>query len=113
MKTAIVCPNKNDSAWKNLVAEIGEVRSFIAFFRNGDVIPDAATARQLLNIKPEAGRKPPPPATPVETRIPAIQFRRANTHTIKAGQIAARRGNKPHSHSRRQPQTRHVFKVGA
>jgi hypothetical protein len=87
MKTAIVCPNKNDPAWKRLVVEIGEDRAFIAFFRNSDVIPDAATARQLLNIKPEAGRKPSPPATPVETRIPAIQFLRADAHTIKGGQI--------------------------
>jgi len=98
MKTAIVCPNKNDPAWKRLVVEIGEDRAFIAFFRNSDVIPDAATARQLLNIKPEAGRKPSPPATPVETRIPAIQFLRADAHTIKGGQITTPRSGRLLAH---------------
>jgi hypothetical protein len=88
---------------KRLVAEIGEERrAFIAFFRNGDVIPDAATARWILKIRPEAEQKPSSPAAPVETRIPAIQFRRADAHTIKAGQIATPRGDRPHSRARLQ-----------
>lgn len=98
MKTAIACPNKNDPAWKKLVAEIGEERSYIAFFRNGDVIPDAATARWILKIRPEAEQKPSPPATPVETRIPAIQFRRADAHTIKGGQITTPRSGRLLAH---------------
>jgi hypothetical protein len=84
MKTAIVCPNKNDPAWKKLVAEIGEERSYIAFFRNGDVIPDAATARQVLKIKPEAGREPTMPTAPVETLKPAIQFLPARLQRLAA-----------------------------
>ena len=47
----ITCPNKNDAAWKTLVEAIGEAPAFIAFFRNGDVIPDPATARALLGMK--------------------------------------------------------------
>jgi hypothetical protein len=112
MKTTIVCPNKNDPAWMRLVAEIGETRSFIAFFRNGDVIPDTATARRILT-RPEAERKPAPRAESVETRTPVIQFRRADAHTIQTGQIATARNGRPHSHPRRQPQERHVFKVSA
>lgn len=68
MKTTIVCPNKNDLAWEKLV-ELGDERlCYIAFFRNGEVIPDAATARQILKIKPEAGQKQTPSAVPVEAR---------------------------------------------
>jgi hypothetical protein len=44
----IICPNKSDPAWKNLVAAIGEPQAFLAFFRNGDSIPDTATAWKLL-----------------------------------------------------------------
>ena len=50
---AIICPNKNDPAWKKLVAglgggERGEARAYIAFFRNGDEIPNVKTALALL-----------------------------------------------------------------
>jgi hypothetical protein len=113
MKTQIICPNKNDPAWIRLVAEIGEARSFIAFFRNGNLIPDVLMARQLLNIKPKTGRKPAPRAESVEIRTPALQFRRVDAHTIKGGQIATPRGGKPHSNPRRQPPARQVFKVSA
>jgi hypothetical protein len=47
----IVCPNKSDPAWKKLVAQIGEPRAFLAFFRNGNFIPDVATAWKLLSPK--------------------------------------------------------------
>jgi hypothetical protein len=98
MKTAFVCPNKNNPAWMRLVAEIGETRSFIAFFRNGDVIPDTATARRILKIRPDVGRKPAPRAESVETRTPAIQFRRADAHTIKGGQITTPRSGRLLAH---------------
>jgi len=51
MKTPIVCPQKNDPAWRMLVQAIGEAPAFIAFFRNGDVIPDPVKARALLGMK--------------------------------------------------------------
>jgi hypothetical protein len=38
MKTNIVCPNKNDPAWKTLVDAIGEDLAYLSFFRNHDVI---------------------------------------------------------------------------
>jgi len=113
MKTQIICPNKNDPAWKTLVKAIGEVRSYIAFFRNGNVIPDATKAQQLLNIKAEAGPKLTPPTAPVETGTLAIQSRRAHTRNINAGILALPRNGRPHSHLRRKLQTRHLFKVGA
>ena len=75
MKTKIVCPNKNDPAWKILVNGIGEDLAYLSFFRNHDVIPDIATARAILGLKePVAAAKssgapePRPPAvTPEHT----------------------------------------------
>jgi hypothetical protein len=101
MKPEIICPNKNDPAWKSLVNAIGEVRSYIAFFRNGNIIPDAAKARQLLKIKPEAERNAIP-AAPIGTGTPAIQFRRADTRTIKPGISAPLRNGGPRSRPRLQ-----------
>ena len=57
----VICPNKNDPAWKRLVEAIGEDCSYLAFFRNGDVIPDPATAWGLLGVKAIA------PLTPKQT----------------------------------------------
>jgi hypothetical protein len=51
MKTKIVCPNKNDPAWKILVDAIGEDLAYLSFFRNHDVIPDVAKARAILELK--------------------------------------------------------------
>jgi hypothetical protein len=113
MKTQIICPNKNDPAWKTLVNAIGETYSFIAFFRNGNLIPDTTKARQLLNIKAEAGPKLTPPAAPVETGTLAMQFRRAHTRKINAGILAQPANGRTVSHLRRKLQTRHVFKVSA
>jgi hypothetical protein len=113
MKTQIICPNKNDPAWKTLVNAIGETYSYIAFFRNGNVIPDATKARQLLNIKAEAEPKLTPPAAPVETGTLAIQFRRTHTRKINAGIFAQPANGRTVSHLRRKLQTRHVFKVSA
>ena len=87
MKTQIICPNKNDPAWNTLVKAIGEVRSYIAFFRNGNVIPDATKAWQLLDIKAEVGPKLTPAIAPVETGTLAIQSRRADTRKIRAENI--------------------------
>ena len=44
----IVCPNKNDPAWKQLVEAIGEPRAYLSFFRNHDLIPSIEVARTLL-----------------------------------------------------------------
>ena len=101
MKTQIICPNKNDPAWKTLVKAIGEVRSYVAFLDRKST-PDAARARQLLKIKQEAGPKPNPPAAPVETGTPAIQLRRADTRKIKPGIFSTRRGGKLRSLARLQ-----------
>ena len=51
MKTKIVCPNKNDPAWKTLVDAIGEDLAYLSFFRNHDVIPAVPTARAILGLK--------------------------------------------------------------
>ena len=111
MKTPIICPNKNDPAWKTLVQAIGEDRSYLAFFRNGDVIPDVVTARALLfgksptlpapelETKPTAAPSPAPKLAPEQTlakskkpkaTVPkaAIQFHRAGVPKIKAGNFA-------------------------
>jgi hypothetical protein len=102
MKTQIICPNKNDPAWKSLVNAIGEVRSYIAFFRNGNLIPDATKARQLLNIKAEAGPKLTPAIAPAETGTLAIQFRRAHTRKINAGIFVTSRNSRLRSRARLQ-----------
>lgn len=57
----VICPNKNDPAWKTLVQAIGEAPAYIAFFRNQNVIPDPATARAIL------GMKAAEPLTPKQT----------------------------------------------
>jgi hypothetical protein len=59
----IVCPNKNDPAWKTLVEAIGEDLAYLSFFRNHDVIPDVATARAILGLKEpvEAAKLPRAP----------------------------------------------------
>jgi hypothetical protein len=113
MKTEIICPNKNDPSWKPLVKAIGEVRSYVAFFRTGNVIPDPTTARLLLKIKPAVGAKLTSPAPPVEPGTPVIRLRPADTRSIKAGIVAAPHGGRPVSHPRRQLQTHHVFKASA
>jgi hypothetical protein len=49
MKSKIVCPNRASAEWQSLVEAIGDERkAFLAFFRNGDDIPDVATAWKLL-----------------------------------------------------------------
>jgi len=58
----IVCPNKKDLAWKTLVQAIGEDCSYLAFFRNGNVIPDPVKARAILGMKAAA------PLTPKQSR---------------------------------------------
>lgn len=65
---AIICPNKNDPAWKKLVADLGggergEAMAYIAFFRNGYEIPNVETALALLFRKTQT-----PPATEQETK---------------------------------------------
>ena len=69
MKTKIVCPNKNDPAWKALVNAIGEPRAYLTFFRNHNVIPDVTTARAILGlnatvkvVQPSNTPKPKPTA---------------------------------------------------
>jgi hypothetical protein len=107
MKTQISCPNKNDPAWEILVNAIGEVRSYIAFFRNENVIPDPTRARQLLKIGPDARPNPPPLAAPVETGTTTIQIRRADARKIKPGISATPRGSRHRSRARLQ--TRRVI----
>jgi hypothetical protein len=84
MKTKIVCPNKNDPAWKTLVEAIGEDLAYLSFFRNDDVIPDVATARTILGLKePVEAAKPPvapasrpavlaPKQTPSKSKKPRV-----------------------------------------
>jgi hypothetical protein len=49
----ILCPPKNE-AWKSLVDSLGDERhAYVAFFRNGDKLPDLATATKLLGPIPE------------------------------------------------------------
>jgi len=43
-----VCPNKNDPAWKELVAELGDDKAKLAFFRNGGEIPTLDQAKNSL-----------------------------------------------------------------
>jgi hypothetical protein len=49
--TTIICPNKTLPEWKRLVADIGDAPAYLAFFRNGNVIPSPATARAILGMK--------------------------------------------------------------
>ena len=44
----ISCPNKSSKEWKSLSAELGEDRALLAYFRNGDSIPDVTKARELI-----------------------------------------------------------------
>ena len=57
----VICPNKTLPEWKRLVADIGEAPAYLVFFRNGNVIPDPATARAILGMKTAA------PLTPKQT----------------------------------------------
>lgn len=130
---AIICPNKNDPAWKKLVADLGggkrgEAKAYIAFFRNGDKIPNVETARALLfrkapmptapepETKPAAAPSPAPKHAPeqilaksklVKATVPkaTIQFRRAIKFAKPYRQVNFR-GGRLVAHSRRQPQTR-------
>ena len=71
MKTKIVCPNKNDPAWKTLVDAIGEPRAYLTFFRNHNVIPDVTTARAILGLKEERDLKvAATPATLAASGVP-------------------------------------------
>lgn len=44
----ISCPNKSSKEWQTLSNELGEDNALLAYFRNGDIIPDVATARELI-----------------------------------------------------------------
>jgi len=45
----MLCPNTNSAEWEKLVKALGNKDdAYRAFFRNGDAIPDAETARKLL-----------------------------------------------------------------
>jgi hypothetical protein len=84
MKKSIICPNKNDPAWKLLVAELAdEALAYISFFRNGDVIPDVATARAKLGIKQTA--PVPSPKRPLsKSKKPKATAPKAATHFRRA-----------------------------
>lgn len=47
----LICPNKNAQEWKLLSAKIGEDQAYLAFFRNGNMIPSVETAMSLLSNK--------------------------------------------------------------
>jgi hypothetical protein len=111
----INCPNKNDPGWKRLVADLGggergEARAYVAFFRNGDKIPNVETALSLLFRKPPtlpasepakklaAARSPAPKLAPelflgktklVKTILPksAIYLRRVVAPKINAESV--------------------------
>jgi hypothetical protein len=118
---AIICPNKNDPAWKRLVEAIGEDRSYLAFFRNGNVIPDVATGRAKLGIKQTAlARSPERPLSKSKKQkatVPKsiIELRPVVAPKIKAGKFAKPcrqvnfRGGRLGSHPGRQLQARHAF----
>jgi hypothetical protein len=88
----LICPRKNDPAWKLLVEAIGEAPAFLAFFRNGNVIPDPVAARAILGMKAAA------PFTPKRTlykskkpKVPVpkakIELRLLIVPKIKAGKF--------------------------
>ena len=48
---ALTCPPKHTAEYKSLVKDLGDDDlAHIAYFRNGDVLPDAARARELLGM---------------------------------------------------------------
>jgi hypothetical protein len=62
MKAKIVCPNRATAEWKSLVEGLNdEAKAFLAFFRNGDSIPDVATAWKLLSPKKKPAESANPP----------------------------------------------------
>ena len=92
MKTKIVCPNKNDPAWKILVNGIGEDLAYLSFFRNHDVIPDVATARAILGLKePVEAAKPPRAPEPRSTTLtPEHTVSKSRKPKVTAPKIAPR-----------------------
>ena len=102
MKTPIVCPNKKDPAWKKLVEAIGEAPAYISFFRNGDQIPDPATARAILGMKdtkplapkrtPSKPKKPKAPVSKVtiESRPLILPKITADNFTKRSGRTHQR-----------------------
>ena len=89
MKNSIICPNKNDPAWKTLVQAIGEDRSYLAFFRNGDVIPDVVTARALLFGKSPTLPAPKPETKPAAAPSPAPKLAPEQTLALSAAKRPA------------------------
>ncbi|MGD1089432.1 MAG: hypothetical protein ABR955_12010 [Verrucomicrobiota bacterium] len=103
MKTTIVCPNKNDPAWKKLVKELGDERyAYISFFRNNNVIPDVGRARAILGLKAAAplmakqtlSKSKKPKATVPKT---TIQIHRAVVPKINAENVTALYGRTRHT----------------
>ncbi len=88
----IVCPNKNDPAWKILVDAIGEDLAYLSFFRNHDVIPDVATARVILGLKePVEAAKPPGAPEPRLTALTSEQsLSKSKKPKVTAPKIAPR-----------------------
>jgi|GEM_PF-4065790 hypothetical protein len=90
----IICPNKKDPAWEKLVQAIGEAPAYISFFRNGNQIPDPATARAILGmkaaepLKPKQSRskskkpKAPAPKATIELRPLIVPRIKADTTVI-------------------------------
>jgi hypothetical protein len=47
----VVCPNKSSKEWQSLVQDLGEDKAMFAFVRNKGVVPNTATARELITNK--------------------------------------------------------------
>jgi hypothetical protein len=58
MPVNIVCPNKSAATWKRLVGFIGEPRSYVAFFRNNNTLPDLENSIRLLGLDAKTWRDP-------------------------------------------------------
>ncbi|MGD0349924.1 MAG: hypothetical protein ABSB84_06370 [Verrucomicrobiota bacterium] len=94
MKTKIVCPNKNDPAWKTLVDAIGEPRAYLTFFRNHNVIPDVVTARAILGLK-ETVEIAQPPSVP-EPKSSALTLEQAPSKSKKPKATAPKKAPQFH-----------------
>ncbi len=56
----IVCPDKSKPEWKSLIDGLGDERKgYLAFFRNGEKIPELARANEILRPKSQAPQLTP------------------------------------------------------
>src|SRR5580700_4294070 len=92
MPAAIVCPPKNDPAWKKLVEAVGENPAYVAFFRAGHEIPTPEAAKVHLATRPAAyAFAQPTPAPQVAPQIDAAPAEQPIQNQSLGGKDAQRR----------------------